>query len=75
MSKKQFVSFITGGDPSLEATRGFIDILAEYSDIIEIGLPFSDPVADGDVIREAGNRALAAGTTTDKLFTLLKTVD
>ena len=75
MNKKQFVSFITAGDPSIEATRKFIDVLAEYSDIIEIGLPFSDPIADGDVIRDAGSRALANGTTTDKVFAMLKTVD
>lgn len=72
MSK--FVSFITAGDPSLEKTREFIDVLAEYSDIIEIGLPFSDPVAEGDVIQAANMRALQNGTTTEKVFEMLKTV-
>ena len=72
MSK--FVSFITAGDPSLEKTREFIDVLAEYSDIIEIGLPFSDPIAEGEVIQAANMRALQNGTTTDKVFDMLETV-
>jgi len=72
MSK--FVSFITAGDPSLEKTREFIDVLAQYSDIIEIGLPFSDPIAEGEVIQAANMRALENGTTTDKMFDMLETV-
>jgi len=72
MSK--FVSFITAGDPSIEKTREFIDILAEYSDIIEIGLPFSDPIAEGEVIQAANMRALQQGTTADKVFGMLETV-
>jgi len=72
MSK--FVSFITAGDPSMEKTREFIDILAERSDIIEIGLPFSDPIAEGEVIQAANMRALQQGTTTDKVFGMLETV-
>ena len=72
MSK--FISFITAGDPSLEKTREFIDVLAEYSDIIEIGLPFSDPIAEGEVIQAANMRALKNGATTDKVFKMLETV-
>ncbi|MCL2088817.1 MAG: tryptophan synthase subunit alpha [Oscillospiraceae bacterium] len=72
MSK--FISFITAGDPSLEKTREFIDVLAEYSDIIEIGIPFSDPIAEGEVIEAANIRALSNGTTTDKIFDMLKMV-
>jgi len=71
---KQFVSFVTAGDPSLEKTREFIDVLAEYSDVIEIGLPFSDPIAEGEVIQAANMRALENGTTTDKVFDMLETV-
>jgi len=71
---KKFVSFITAGDPSLEKTKEFIDVLAEYSEVIEIGLPFSDPVAEGDVIQAANERALQCGTTTDKMFEMIKTV-
>jgi len=69
-----FVSFITAGDPSLEKTREFIEVLTEYSDVIEIGLPFSDPIAEGEVIQAANIRALQNGTTTDKVFAMLETV-
>ena len=72
---KQFVSFITAGDPSLEKTKEFIETLAEHSDIIEIGLPFSDPLAEGETIEAANARALANGTTTAKMFDMLKSVD
>jgi len=79
MNKKnyesKFVSFITAGDPSLEKTREFIDVLAKHSDIIEIGLPFSDPIAEGEVIEAANKRALENGTTTAKVFRMLKTVN
>jgi tryptophan synthase alpha chain len=70
----KFISFITAGDPSVDATRRFIDVLAEYSEIIEIGLPFSDPIAEGEVIEAANMRALSNGTTTDKVFAMLETV-
>ena len=73
MSK--FVSFVTAGDPTLEKTKEFIDVLAEYSDIIEIGLPFSDPIAEGEVIQAANTRALQNGTTTDNVFGMLKNVE
>lgn len=72
MSK--FVSFITAGDPTLEKTKEFISVLAEHSDIIEIGLPFSDPIAEGEVIQAANERALKSGTKTDDVFAMLKTV-
>ena len=72
MSK--FVSFVTAGDPSLEKTKEFIDVLAKHSDIIEIGLPFSDPIAEGEVIQAANMRALGDGVTTDKVFEMLESV-
>jgi len=72
---KKFVSFITAGDPCIEKTKEFIDVLAERSEVIEIGLPFSDPVAEGDVIQAANERALQNGTTTDKIFEMINTVD
>jgi tryptophan synthase alpha chain len=72
---KQFVSFITAGDPSLEKTREFINVLAECSDIIEVGLPFSDPIAEGMVIQAANMRALQNGTTVENVFDMLQTVD
>ena len=73
MSK--FVSFITAGDPSIKKTKEFIEVLAKYSDIIEIGLPFSDPIAEGEVIEAANMRSLQNGTTTDTVFDMLATVD
>ena len=71
---KKFVSFITAGDPSLKKTKEFIDVLAEDSDIIEIGLPFSDPIAEGDVIQAANQRALENGCKTADVFAMLKSV-
>lgn len=66
---KAFVAFVTGGDPTLDVTEQLIPAMAEAgADLIEIGLPFSDPVAEGPVIQEANSRALDAGCTTDKLF-------
>lgn len=70
---KAFIPFITGGDPDLETTKKIILALQDAgSDLIEIGIPFSDPIAEGPVIQEADERALADGVTTDKLFDMLK---
>lgn len=72
---KAFIAFVTGGDPTLEITEELIPAMAKAgADLIEIGLPFSDPVAEGAVIQEANERALSAGCTTDKLFEMLKRV-
>lgn len=74
-NKKAFIGFITGGDPNLETTEQLIPAMAQAgADVIEIGIPFSDPIAEGIVIQEADNRALAAGTTTDKLFDMVARV-
>lgn len=63
------IPFITGGDPSLEATQHLLPVLAEAgADVIEIGVPFSDPLADGPTLQKASTRALQGGTTLDKLF-------
>lgn len=72
---KAFIPFITGGDPNLETTKRLIIAMEkEGADLIEIGLPFSDPIAEGIVIQEANERALAAGCTTDRLFDMVKEV-
>ncbi|MDR1669954.1 MAG: tryptophan synthase subunit alpha [Oscillospiraceae bacterium] len=73
MSK--FVSFITAGDPSLAKTKEFIGILSEHSDFVEIGLPFSDPIAEGEVIQQASERALRNGVTPAQVFDMLQTLD
>ncbi len=70
---KAFIPFITCGDPNLETTKKLVRAAANAgADLIELGIPFSDPTAEGPVIQEANIRALAAGTTTDKVFDLVR---
>ncbi len=71
-SGKAFIPFITVGDPDLDTTYKIV-LEAERAgaDLIELGIPFSDPTAEGPVIQEASLRALKAGTTTDKVFELV----
>ena len=72
-SKKAFVPFLTAGDPSIDKTKEFIKALIEAgSTIIEIGIPFSDPIAEGKTIMEADERALKGGATTDKIFDMVR---
>lgn len=72
-NKKAFIAFVTGGDPDLETTEKLVIAMEEAgADLIEIGIPFSDPIAEGVVIQEANIRALSAGCTTDKLFETVK---
>lgn len=74
-NKKAFIPFITGGDPDIETTEKLIYTLEESgADLIEIGIPFSDPIAEGVVIQNADERALAAGCTTDKIFDMVKRI-
>ena len=74
-NKKAFIPFITGGDPSLDVTKKLILAMQEAgADLIEVGIPFSDPIAEGPVIQEADERALAAGCTLDKLFDMIKEI-
>lgn len=66
---KAFIPFITAGDPDLETTKKLILAMEKAgADLVEIGIPFSDPIAEGVVIQEADIRSLKAGTTTDKVF-------
>ncbi len=72
---KCFIPFITAGDPNLDITAELILAMANAgADIVELGIPFSDPVAEGEVIQAANIRALSAGTTTDKIFAMLQKV-
>ncbi len=69
---KAFIPFITCGDPSLEATEKIVYAMEEAgADLIELGIPFSDPTAEGPVIQEANIRALSGGVTTDKIFDMV----
>ena len=66
---KAFIPFITCGDPDLETTGKIVrELAAAGADLIELGIPFSDPTAEGPVIQGANIRALAGGVTTDKIF-------
>ncbi len=68
-NKKAFIGFLTAGDPTLEKTEEFVlEMERAGASLIELGVPFSDPIADGPVIQEANIRSLSAGCTTDKLF-------
>lgn len=70
---KAFIAFITCGDPDLETTAEAVRAAVRGgADLIELGIPFSDPTAEGPVIREANVRALSGGVTTDKIFALVR---
>lgn len=72
---KAFIPFITAGDPTLEVTEQLVfHMAAAGADLIELGIPFSDPIAEGQVIQDADSRALSDGTTTDKIFAMMKNV-
>ena len=71
--KKALIPFITAGDPSSNLTVSIMhELVRSGSDIIELGMPFSDPMADGPVIQRASERALAQGTNTDDVFRIVK---
>lgn len=72
-NKTAFIPFITCGDPDLETTGKIVrEMERNGADLIELGIPFSDPTAEGPVIQGANIRALAGGTTTDKIFNFVK---
>ena len=72
---KAFIPFITCGDPSLEVTEALVYAMEEAgADLIELGIPFSDPTAEGPVIQEANIRALSGGVTTDKIFEMAEKI-
>lgn len=73
--RKALISFITAGDPDLEKTKELIKVIEKAgSDIIELGVPYSDPLADGPVIQEASQRALKAGATLKKILQTVREV-
>ena len=70
---KAFIAFITCGDPDLATTAAAVRAaVANGADLIELGIPFSDPTAEGPVIQGANLRALSGGITTDKIFSFVK---
>ncbi|MEE1078174.1 MAG: tryptophan synthase subunit alpha [Agathobacter sp.] len=70
---KAFIAFLTCGDPDLETTYAAVcEAVKNGADLIELGIPFSDPTAEGPVIQGANLRALNGGVTTDKIFALVK---
>ena len=72
---KAFIPFITCGDPSLEVTEQLVYAMEEAgADLIELGIPFSDPTAEGPVIQAANVRALSGGVTTDKVFEMVEKI-
>ena len=73
--QKAFIAFITAGDPNLAMTERLVPAFEEAGvDIIELGVPFSDPLADGSTIQAASHRALAGGTTLKKIFESVKRI-
>ncbi len=74
-NKKAFIAFITAGDPDADSTVNFIlEMERAGADLIEVGIPFSDPTAEGVVIQEANIRSLKNGMTTDGAFDIVKRV-
>ena len=72
---KAFIPFITCGNPSLEVTERIVYAMEEAgADLIELGIPFSDPTAEGPVIQAANVRALSGGVTTDKIFDMVRRI-
>lgn len=71
--KKAFIGFVTAGDPDLETTKKVIEKMADAGcTLVEIGIPFSDPVAEGPVIQNANVRALKNNVTTDDVMQMAK---
>ena len=72
---KAFIPFVTAGDPALETTEKLVyGMAAAGADLIELGIPFSDPVAEGEVIQATNIRALSAGVTTDSIFAMVRRI-
>ncbi|MCL1879147.1 MAG: tryptophan synthase subunit alpha, partial [Actinomycetia bacterium] len=73
--KKAFIAYLMAGDPSLEASARYILAVQEAgADLIEVGIPFSDPIAEGEVIQAASVRAIAAGTRLTGVFQMLASI-
>lgn len=74
--KKAFVGFITAGDPTLADTKRYLEIMQDNGvDIIEVGIPFSDPIAEGEVIQNADIRALSGGANLGAIFDMVESIE
>lgn len=74
-NERALVTFVTGGDPDLETTKALVCAMQEAgADLIEIGVPFSDPIAEGPTIQKASERALRGGVTLRKILALVKDI-
>ena len=74
-NRAAFVAYVTAGDPSPDATVGLARALARAgTDVLELGVPFSDPIADGPVLQRAASRALEAGTTLETVFEIARRI-
>src|SRR5216117_1794242 len=73
--RKALIAYLTAGDPTPARTPALVEALVRGgSDLIELGVPFSDPIADGPVIQRAGERALAAGTSLPRVLEMVSTL-
>jgi tryptophan synthase alpha chain len=74
-SEKALIAYVMAGDPTLEETETYVQQLAQAgADIVELGVPFSDPIADGPVIQQAGERALRSGTSLKKILVTVRSL-
>jgi tryptophan synthase alpha chain len=72
-NEKALILYITAGDPDLVSTLNIMNALAENgTDCIELGVPFSDPMADGPIIQRSSQRALQAGFDMDRIFAIIQ---
>src|SRR3989475_7836532 len=71
--EKALIAYVMAGDPTLEDTETYVqELAAAGADVIELGVPFSDPIADGPVIQQAAERALRSGTTLKKILATVR---
>lgn len=68
------IAFVTAGDPKPSLTPKIAEVLVKHADILELGVPFSDPIADGPTIQAADDRALSAGTTPETVFEIIERI-
>jgi len=69
-----FIPFVVLGDPDFNTSKKILEVLAKHADILELGFPFSDPIADGKRVQAADERALKSGINTEKCFSLIRHV-